>query len=57
MVKIGTGGIVLSLGQLVDLEVAVADVGNAYLHRFTEENIYTVVRPSLVNVKARSLFV
>ena len=42
MVNINTVRADLFLGRLNDLEVAAADVGNAYIHEFNKEKIYTV---------------
>ena len=32
-------------GNINDLEVAAADVGNAFIHGFTKEKIYTMTGP------------
>ena len=42
MVKIDTVSTAFFIGQHNGLEVATADIGNAYLHGFTRENIYVV---------------
>ena len=33
------------IGELNDLDVMTADVGNAYLHAYTKEKVYTVAGP------------
>ena len=42
VIKINTFRKAFFLGQINDLEVAVVDVGNAWLHGFTKKKIYTV---------------
>ena len=45
VIKINTFRTAFFLGQINDLEVAVVDVGNAWLHELTKKNIYTVAKP------------
>ena len=45
VIKINTFRKAFLLGQINDLEVTVVDVGNAWLHEFTKNKIYTVARP------------
>ena len=48
VIKINTFRKVFFFGQINDLEVAVVDVGNAWLHGFTKKKIYTVTKPRVV---------
>ena len=45
VIKINTFRKAFFRGQINDLEVAVVDVGNAWLHGFAKKNIYTVSKP------------
>ena len=45
MIKINTFRKAFFLGKINDLEVAVMDVGNAWLHIFTKKKIHTVAKP------------
>ena len=45
VIKINTFRKAFFLGQINDLEVAVVDVGNSWLHEFTKKKIYTVAKP------------
>ena len=45
VIKINTFRKSFFLGYINELEVAVTDVGNAWLHRFTKKKIYTVAKP------------
>ena len=42
------------VAELNDLKVMAADVGNAYLHEYTREKIYTVAEPEFDDQKKRS---
>ena len=44
VIKINTFRKSFFLGYINELEVAVMDVGNAWLHRFTKKKIYTVAK-------------
>ena len=45
------------LGELNDLDVMAADVGNAYLHAYTKEKLYTIAGPEFGELEGRILII
>ena len=43
------------LAELNDLDIVAADIGNAYLHGFTKEKIYTTAGPEFGELECRVL--
>ena len=45
------------LGELNDLDIMAADIGNAYLHAYTNEKLYTIAGPEFGELEGLILLI
>ena len=57
VVSLDTVRMAFFLGELNDLDVMAADVGNAYLHAYTKERLYTIAGPEFGELEGRILII